>query len=460
VNSKTEQNGVVRRKTTTPAEAVLFNSSDKVNCPSCGAGIVLTEVLTARLQQRAQEHLEHELQAARSRLNAEVAGEKQRLETELGLAKKKLEEAQAAQLKAARKERELDEQILKRELELEEKLAKEREKLRVAERTRAEAAAKREVQERQEELHVLSERLAAAEATESELRRKRTEVEAREKAVELELQRRLDTLREALTCELRKQAEEAAGLEVQRRELEITRLREQIGRISKGGVPGEIIGESLEVVLRGELARTCPLDLVEEVPRGVRGCDIIQSVRNSSQAILGKVCWEAKNTKTFDRAWIEKLKQAQRDTNSDLAVLVSVAMPDGIRHLGYLEGVWVCAPNAAGGVAILIRHTLMRIGESKVLAESRDDRVRALCDYIGSNQFRLAAENVIGIVKSMEQQLDSEQKAFTRAWSKRRQHIMSLSTQVIEVVGTLEGAARRDLIGTDDNLLIDLEEQS
>lgn len=420
---------------------------DTVECPACGIQIILSQALLAHLQKSAEEQMQRELVAARTRMETELSNKAKALESELESTRKQLMQAKEGHLALLRRERELDDLAKKIELQAEEQLAMERQKIRVTERQRAEHEAKRSLREREEELAVLREHLDRAEHNEGELRRKQTDLKAREDALELEVQRRLDPLRDSLARDLSAKAQESAAIEVQRREIEITRLREKIAQLSKPTVASEPAGESLETMLRSVLERACPLDMITDVAKGQKGADLIHIVRNAAQTKCGCICWEAKNTKTWDKAWTAKTKQAQRDADADLAVIVATALPDGIKYLGQLDGVWLCAPSAVAGFAVLIRHMLLRITDTKLLSETRDARLQALGDYIGSNHFRLAAENVVGLVRQMEEQLESEQKSLSRAWQKRRQYLLALGGQVAEVIGSLEGAVRRDLIG-------------
>ncbi len=296
------------------------------------------------------------------------------------------------------------------------------------------------------EIDLLRERLEKAENAEAAMRRRSLELDGREQSIDLELQRRLDPLKESMARELNAKAQEGAVIEIQRRETEISRLREQIGKLSAPSASSESTGESLEVVLRAVLGQNCPIDLVVDVPKGQKGADLIQTVCNAAQVSCGRIVWEAKNTKSWDKAWIFKTKQAQRESDADVAVIVSAVLPDGIRYLGQVDNVWICSPAAAGGLAILLRHMILRVATAKVISETREARLQALLDYVNSNHFRLACENVIILVRHMEEQLEAERKQLTRAWEKRRQYISSLGLQVVEVIGSLEGAVRRDLI--------------
>jgi hypothetical protein len=70
------------------------------------------------------------------------------------------------------------------------------------------------------------------------------------------------------------------------------------------------------------------------VRKGMRGADILQRVHNERLEECGAIVWETKNTKLWQPAWLDKLKQDQRAV---AAVLVSVTLPDGIEGFGRID---------------------------------------------------------------------------------------------------------------------------
>jgi hypothetical protein len=53
-------------------------------------------------------------------------------------------------------------------------------------------------------------------------------------------------------------------------------------------------------------------------------------VHNHYGHYCGTIIWEAKNTKAWDKGWIDKLKQDKSQSGADIAALVSVALPETI----------------------------------------------------------------------------------------------------------------------------------
>lgn len=383
---------------------VALTLPNQLICPSCGTVIALSEALLSQVQSIAEDSISDQLAGAHAKLETEFQ----------------------KRLVALEKEREL--------------------KMR-AERLHAEDDAKRREGEYESELSTLRTRLKEAERNELTLRGKQANIEAREQAFDLELQRRLDLMKADMAKDIQQVEQVKAATEIQRREFEIQRLHNKIAELSRPNISGEILGESLEVSLRDALRQACPLDEISDVPRGQTGADLNHSVRNSTLQNCGSICWEIKNTRNWDRNWLAKTKIAQRETNADIAVIVTATLPEDIKYIGLREGVWITTPAVAVGLAGLLRHMVLRLMEIRVGSRTRDTRLQALNDYINSARFRLAAESVIGTVRQLEEQLESERKTMTRAWAKRQQYLLSLGGQIADVVGSLEGSVGKELTG-------------
>jgi len=103
----------------------------------------------------------------------------------------------------------------------------------------------------------------------------------------------------------------------------------------------------LELDVEAELARRFPHDLVAPVAKGARGADLIHQVRDAALRSCGTIVWETKNNRHWHAGWLDKLKEDQRAVGANLAVIVSIALPDGIVEFAAAStasGSPACAP--------------------------------------------------------------------------------------------------------------------
>jgi hypothetical protein len=232
------------------------------------------------------------------------------------------------------------------------------------------------------------------------------------------------------------------------------RLKERISDLQRSANQGsqELQGESLELTLKSAIQRVCPLDILDDVPRGRTGADIHQQVRDGAGNGCGLILWEAKDARAWTDTWVDRLKDAQRQADAELAVVVSRALPRSLQSVDPRAGsfalyrdIWVVTPSAAPALAVVLRHLLHRVSHERILRKGQDARMEALHTFLQSNSFRLQVVAVIDAVRGMLADLDSEQRSFHRAWQRRRQRIESLSTCVSQILGGLEGATGRAL---------------
>jgi hypothetical protein len=427
------------------AHDVVMRPIEMVACPHCGREFPFTAALRAQLagamddavHARVAQAVADAAQAAREQARLEVeAARQEALDT-----RAMLDEARQRELTLLRREQQLQDREGAAELELARRLATERDQLRQAEAARLGDEFERNTLGLREELDAMRQRLRVAEEAEQSLRRQRVDIEAREHALELEVQRRIDDQRPSLVEHALRAAGQQHAVELEQKAIEVRRLTDQIEALRHtASVAQELQGEAQEVVLRDLLASVCPHDLVSDVPRGKRGGDLLHEVRNAIGQRAGLVLWECKSAKTWSEGWIEKLKFDQRACEADVAVLVSTVLPRGIEHVGLHNGVFVASLPAATGVAHLVRHLVLRLATARADSTTRDFQLRELHEVLCSNAFRLRCQSIFDSVAAMSRDLESERASAHRWFARRERQIAQFSHAAAEVVGQIEGA--------------------
>ncbi|MBP7990504.1 MAG: DUF2130 domain-containing protein, partial [Sediminibacterium sp.] len=175
-------------------------------------------------------------------------------------------------------------------------------------------------------------KLNAARAKEVAFLQKEQDLKTKEAELEVTLQRQLIEERGKLQEQLAKEEAEKNNLKEQQfamrtKELEKQiedqkKLVEEMRRKQEQGSM-QLQGEVQELMLEELLQTTFPFDKIEEVGKGVRGADCIQTVRNQFGSESGKIIYESKRTKDFANDWIEKLKSDMRTLGADVAIIVT-----------------------------------------------------------------------------------------------------------------------------------------
>jgi hypothetical protein len=296
-----------------------------ITCPECGAEIELTEALAAPLHAKLEAAHRAELAQVQEQLRHDADA---RLKTLVSQAEKKVREDSA-----------LEKQVLVREL------ADERE------------------------------RRKAAQEAELSLRKQKSVLENRARELDLEVARRVDLEKQGLEEAIRRNFGDQQDLKLKEKDKLINELRRSLEDAKRKSEQGsqERQGEVLEIDVQTELERRFPHDAISPVPKGARGADLVQEVRDGSARACGVIVWETKNTKHWNPVWLDKLKEDQRSIGANLAVLVSTALPEGIVEFGRIDGVWVASLRAWPALALALRDQLIQVAFAHAAAVGKQD---------------------------------------------------------------------------------------
>ncbi len=192
------------------------------------------------------------------------------------------------------------------------------------------------------------EKLKEARQQQLDILKKEQELKNKEQELELSLQKKLQEERSKLSEEIRKLEEQRIAAKETEYQLRLKELEDQKKstdemkrKLEQGSM--QLQGEVQELMLEELLRNSFPFDSIDEVGKGVKGADCIQTVRNQYGQDCGKIIYESKRTKDFSNEWIEKLKADMRSQGADVAVIVTQAMPKDLSQFAQKEGVWICS---------------------------------------------------------------------------------------------------------------------
>ena len=193
----------------------------------------------------------------------------------------------------------IDEKILNR-------LAQERTRLLEEAREKTRESMALEMQDLMEALTEARTKLGEAQQLALQLRKERRELEAQKQELELAVNRRLDEGRSKIRQETKKEAQEENRLREADQEKLIADLREQIGVLKRKSEQGsqQAQGEVLKLEIEDLLQHHFPSDIIEDIPRGTHGGDVLQHVRNNLGRDCGTILWESERTKAWSDVWV------------------------------------------------------------------------------------------------------------------------------------------------------------
>ncbi|MGB6082516.1 MAG: DUF2130 domain-containing protein [Xanthobacteraceae bacterium] len=400
-------------------------SEPQIVCPKCRTAIRLTDSLAAPLLAKTRKQFEQRL-----------------AQQELGFAKRETElRKQKDELTKARKA--IDDAVAK-------KVASARTAIVKAEAQKARRALAgdlaqrdRQLTELQQHLDANAAKLADAQKAQAAVLRKTRELDDAKREIELSVEQRVQEALATVRSQAERDAEARLKAKVTERDVQIAGMQRKIEELRRKASQGseQLQGEAFEHEVEAALRHQFPQDLIEPIPVGEVGGDILQRVRNTTGQLCGALLWELKATKTWNDRWLAKLRDDQRAAQADVALLVSNVLPKSCETFGCIDGVWVTHRRYAMPLAAALRHSLIEVTTLRQANAGQRSKMELMYQYLTGPRFRLRIEAIVDKFTDMQADLDRERKTITRLWAKREQQLNAVITSSAGLYGDLQGIA-------------------
>jgi hypothetical protein len=402
-------------------------------CPNCKIEIKLTESLAAPLIESTRRQFEQQL----AQKDSDIAAREQAMrekEKQLADARNKLDEQVSGQV--------------------EEQLKKDRARITAEEAKKAKQAAATDLEQKAQELAELqdvlkqrNEKLAEAQNAQAELIKKQRELDDAKRELELTVQKRIQEGLVVTRQEAKKEAEDEQKLKVMEKEQTIAAMQKQIEELKRRAEQGsqQLQGEVQELELENQLRAKFPFDVIDPVPKGEYGGDVVHRVISTGGQASGTILWESKRTKNWSDGWLTKLREDQRTAKAEIAVLVSQVLPKGIETFDMVDGVCVTHPRAVLPVAVILRQSLLELAIARQASEGQQTKTEMVYQYLTGPRFRQRVETIVEAFSTMREDLDKERKAIMAQWAKREKQIERVMGATVGMYGDLQGIAGKSL---------------
>jgi hypothetical protein len=396
-----------------------------ITCPKCRTELKLTESLAAPLIEAARVQYQQKLAAKETEVARREASIREQ-QVELARARESLEESVNARLKIEREAIAAEES----------KKAKLLLGLDLEQKTRA-------ITELNEILADRDSKLAEAQKVQAELLRKQRELDDAKREFDLSVETRVHEALNAVRDKAKQEAEQRLKLKVLEKEEQIASMQRQIEELKRKAEQGsqQLQGEAQELQLEALIRTNFPRDVVEPVPKGEFGGDVLQRVMSAAGQTCGTILWEAKQTKKWSNAWLAKLRDDQRAARADVALIVTNALPEDVETFNVRDGVWVTERRCAIPVAIALRSSLIELAAARLAGEGQRTKSELVYRYLTGPRFRHRIEAIVEKFSDMQADLDKERKLMTRMWAKREEQLRGVLESTAGMYGDLQGIA-------------------
>lgn len=406
-----------------------MNNETTIKCPNCETEIDINEVLYHQLENKYRnEHL-----AQTKKLEAEIEAKRKEYKVHLDSLKVKEEEFKEQKEKFEEEIKKATQIQLKAErVKLQEDLRKEI----LDEQGESIALLQKQLEEKSNQVKELNN----AKAQIGQLQREKEEMESAIMAkAELALNEKLKFEKE----KIQKATDEQNELKLRQKDEQLRQLQEQLQIAQRKAEQGSIQlqGEVQELAIEEWLKEKYPFDTIDEVKKGARGADCMQIVHTRESQNCGKIYYESKRTKDFQKSWIEKFKADMREKGADIGVLVTDVMPNDFKRMGLLDGIWICTFEEFKGLSAVLREQMIKIHHAMKSQENKTDKMSLLYGYLTSNEFKMQLEAIVESFTTMQGDLDTEKRSMQRIWKQREKQIEKVLDNTINMYGSIRGIA-------------------
>jgi hypothetical protein len=256
----------------------------------------------------------------------------------------------------------------------------------------------------------------------------------------IEMEKQFAQEQEKIRLEEKKKINEEYHLKLLEKEKKLTdalKMNEELKQKLEQGSQ-QTQGEVLELDLEQRLKQEFPADDIQPVAKGIRGGDIIQTVKNQFIKPCGTILWELKRTKSWSPQWISKLKEDQRNIKADVAVILSRVLPEEIKNFGLIQGVWIGNFESIIGLSTVLRGTLINIAAVKQSAVGKAEKKEILWNYLTSIEFQQRLEAIHEAYEQLQKDLHTEKKWFMNKWAKQDKTMHSIIENMLGMHGDLQ----------------------
>ena len=399
-----------------------MSDNTQINCPHCGTEIDISKVLYSKLETEIKSKFDSQVQTHRKKYLQAIEVLKQK---ELSI-----------------KQQESDFQS-KLQKELTMRLTQEKSQLTLSIKEELETAQKERIDLMERELEEKSIQLIELNRSKAQVEQLKREKEELSEKIKLETQKELNALLDQERRKIHKLVQDQNELKFKEKEKQLSDLKQKLEEARQKAEQGsqQSQGEIQELAIESWLEKQFPFDTVDEIKKGARGADCIQTVNTREMPNCGTIYYESKRTKDFQKSWIEKFKSDIREKGADIGVLVTEALPKEMERMGLIEGVWVCTYDEFKALSFIIREHIIQLSLSLKTQENKSDKMNMLYRYLTSNEFRMQIEAIVEGFTQMKSDLESEKRAFARIWKQREKQIQKVLDNTTGMYGSIKGIA-------------------
>lgn len=284
------------------------------------------------------------------------------------------------------------------------------------------SALEKESDERLEER--LKEQIAKLEAAEEATKTARTQLEAAQQGAAKDLENAIaesKSVHQKELLELRQVLEEDRDSQLRMQRAEQSQKNEKLELKLKElerQLHEKTADDGAEIDLFQTLCDEYPDDRITRIHEEKKRADIRFEVIDRGESI-GKIILDSKIRQGWQNAYVNKLRDDQREEHADHAILSCIIFPSKQNQLCVQDGVIVANPRHVVWLVHLLRESMLELHRQRLSNEEREGKMHQLYELITSNSFRQLFTHAGEVARKLEDIDVKEQKAHAKVWKDR-----------------------------------------
>lgn len=390
--------------------------TNKIMCPKCGEEIDIENLIQAG----AKDALDKQLALQQMEFEKKL----QKIKSETSSLKEKFEEDKEKEIENALKEQK--KKFTQKEEELKKKILEEHEE---------------EQKALEEELQAKTKQIKELNKLKADNARLEREKEEMKESILAQTQKEFNQTLIEEKQKLQKTAEEKFELKIQELQKQLDDQKKLTEEMKKRQEQGsmQLQGEIQELAIEKYLSENFKFDEIKEIGKGDMGADSLQIIHTQYNQNCGSIYYESKRTKIFKEDWIPKFKEDIQAKSADIGVLVTAVYPKGMTRMGMKDGIYICTYEEFKALSFILRETIIRISDTKIMQENKQEKSALLYNYLTSTEFRFQFETIVNSFITMQEDLLAEKRALNKLWKKREKEIQNVIVATTDMYGSIQG---------------------
>ena len=108
---------------------------------------------------------------------------------------------------------------------------------------------------------------------------------------------------------------------------------------------------------------------------------------------------------------------------------------------GERDGVWICSFSEVIALTTALRHTILRIAETKKAEENKGEKMQMLYSYLTGTEFSQQIETIVEGFLSLKNNITKERVQMEKMWKEREKQLEKVLISTSGMYGSIKGIA-------------------